>query len=90
MNELPPFAILENPPLGPAPLHPKFRLGEQPHPVQVAGFRRATAAEKFRQMEEMYRSCVAVKRRQFARKFPAWSEETLEREARRAVMYGPD
>ena len=90
MNEVPPFRLLENAFFGLAPSHPKFRLDEPLHPVQIAGFRRMTAAQKFRAMEEMYRWCVGVKKSQLAKEFPSWNEETLEREARRAVMYAPD
>ena len=90
MNEMPPFRLQENAPAWPAPTHPKFRLEEPVHPVQIAGFRKMTAAQKFRQMEEMYRWGVSVKKSQLTKEFPTWDEETLEREARRAYMYAPD
>ena len=90
MNETPAIRSRENAFFGPAPAHPRFRLEEPPHPVFIAGLRRMTAAQKFRQMEEMYRWCVAVKRAQISRHCPSWSEELIEREARRAVMYAPD
>ena len=63
MNDMPLFRVQENAPLGPAPTHPKFRLDEPLHPFQIAGFRKMTAAQKFRQLEEMYRWGVEVKRR---------------------------
>jgi hypothetical protein len=90
MNEMPRFRLLENAPLGPAPMRPQFRLGEPLHPLQIEGFRKMTAAQKFRQLEEMYQWGVGVKKSQLAKEFPSWSEETLEREARRAYMYAPD
>jgi len=90
MNEMPSFRLMENAPLGSTPAHPKFRLDEPLHPLQIAGFRKMKAAQKFRQMEDMYRMGVGVKKSQLAKKFPAWDEEKLEREARRAYMYGPD
>jgi len=90
MNDMPQFRILENAHLGPTPAHPKFRLDEPLHPLQIAGFRKMTAAQKFRQMEEMYRWGVGITKSQLKKQFPSWNEETLEREARRAYMYGPD
>jgi hypothetical protein len=90
MNEIPSFRLFENAPLGPAPAHPKFCLDEPLHPVQIEGLRKMTAAQKFRQIEEMYRWGVFAKKNQLAREFPLWDEDTLEREARRAYMYGPD
>ena len=90
VNDLPPFRLLENALTYPAPARPAFRLEEPLHPQQIAGFRKMTAAQKFRQLEAMYRWGVDLKKRQLTREFPSWSSEKLEREARRAFMYAPD
>lgn len=60
------------------------------HPVQIAGYKRMSAADKFRQMQAMYRAAVAMKVVQFRSKHPDWTEDELERAARQAVMYAPD
>ncbi|MEO7318596.1 MAG: hypothetical protein ABIZ56_06385 [Chthoniobacteraceae bacterium] len=58
--------------------------------MQIAAFKKATAAEKFRALEGMYRMGVAMKRTQLCKAHPDWGDEKLEREARIAVMYAPD
>lgn len=86
----PPIDWPKNPALAPAPLHPKFRLSEPLHPVQIAAYRKMSAAEKFRALEGMYRFGVKLKIAQLRKKHPEWNPERLEREARRALMYAPD
>ena len=90
MNEAPPIQWPTNPAFAPAPWHPAFRLEEPPHPAQIAGFQKASAAEKFRMLEGMHRMGIALKRTQLRQKHPDWNDEKLEREARHAVMHAPD
>ena len=90
MNEAPPIQWPTNPAFAPAPWHPTFRLTEPLHPAQIAGFKKATAAEKFRALEGMYQLGVAMKRTQLRKANPDWDDEKLEREARLAVMHAPD
>ncbi len=90
MTEAPPISWPKNPAFAPAPWHPKFKFREPLHPVQIAAYRRMSAAEKFRQLEGMYRCGVALKITQLRRKHPDWNPEKLEWEARRSLMYAPD
>jgi hypothetical protein len=85
-----PEKLYENAPLGPAPMHPGYKLEETPHPAQVAAFRRLTMAERYRKIVEMYRAAVAMKASQLRAQNPEWDEERVEHEARLAVMYGAD
>lgn len=78
-----------NPAFGPAPLHPTFKL-EPMLPEQIEGYKRMTVAEKFRQLQAMYRMGVAMKKAQLRREHPDWSDEELERAARWAVIHAPD
>ena len=86
----PPIDWPKNPALAPAPLHPKFKLEEPLHPVQIAAYRRMSAAEKFRILEGMYCFGVELKKVQLRKKHPEWDSERLEREARTAMMYAAD
>jgi hypothetical protein len=90
MNSRLPTKLYENAPLGPAPMHPSYKLEEAPHPAQVAAFQRLSTAEKFERLVEMYRTAVAIKASQLRKQHPDWDESRIEHEARLAVMYGPD
>lgn len=90
MNEAQPIQWPTNPAFAPAPWHPTFKPTEPLHPVQIAGWKKATAAEKFRALENMYRMGVAMKRTQLRKTHPDWDDTRLEREARIAVMHAPD
>ena len=86
----PPIDWPTNPAFAPAPWHPKFKLEEPLHPVQIAGLRRMTAAQKFARLEEMYRLGVSMKAGQLRKQHPDWSEDQIERAARRAIMHAPE
>jgi hypothetical protein len=76
--------------LGPAPLQPRFKLDEPIMPQQIAACKRMSFAQKFQQLENMHSCGVAMKVTQLRRRYPHWSDEELEREARRALMYAGD
>jgi hypothetical protein len=62
-------------------------MSEALHPVQIEGFRRMTAAEKLRMVAELYHAGIQLRAAGLRMAHPDWSEERLEREARRALLY---
>lgn len=57
------------------------------HPVQIAGFRKMSAAQKIGVVAQMNAMGIAMKVCGLRRKHPDWSAEELEREARRSALY---
>ena len=62
-------------------------MNEQLHPVQVEGFRRMTPAQKLQMVADLYHAGVRLKAAGLRMVHPDWSEERLEREARRSLLY---
>ena len=57
------------------------------HPVQVAGFRKMTAAQKVEVMTMMRELLIAMRRAGLRMRHPDWDEEKLEYEARAWAIY---
>ena len=66
----------------------KYGLDEAIHPVQIAAFRRATPAQKFAQVVQMYRTGITLAMAGVQMRHPDWSEEQRCREAQRISTYG--
>ena len=62
-------------------------MNEQPHPVQVEGFRRMTPAQKLQMVADLYHAGVRLKASGLRMLHPHWSEEKLDWEARRSLLY---
>lgn len=62
-------------------------MGEAIHPVQLEAFRRMTAAEKLRMVCELYHAGIRLRMAGLRMTHPDWTEERLEREARRSLLY---
>lgn len=62
-------------------------MDEAIHPVQVEGFRRMTPAEKLRMVAQLYEAGIRLRIAGLRTAHPDWSEERLEHEARRALLY---
>ncbi len=57
------------------------------HPVQIEGFKRLTPAEKLRMVAEMYETGIRLRMAGLRVTHPDWSDERLEREVRRSLLY---
>jgi hypothetical protein len=57
------------------------------HPVQIAGFRKMSVAQKIRMIEQLNEAGIAFKVCGLRMKHPDWPREKLEREARRSALY---
>jgi hypothetical protein len=62
-------------------------FAESIHPVQLAGFRRMTPAQKLRMLAQLYDAGIRLKMQGLRSAHPDWPAERLEREARRALLY---
>ena len=62
-------------------------MTEAIHPVQLEGFRRMTPAEKLRLVAALYETGIRLRMAGLRMAHPDWSDERLEREARRALLY---
>ena len=62
-------------------------MAEAIHPVQLEGFRRMTPAEKLRLVAALYETGIRLRMAGLRMAHPDWSDERLEREARRALLY---
>jgi hypothetical protein len=71
----------------PAGPNPAWGQPEKLHPVQIEGLRRMTPARKFELLIQMYHAAVALKVAGLRLQHPAWTEEQLNKEARRRAMY---
>ena len=57
------------------------------HPVQIAGFRKMSVAQKFELVAQINEMGIAMKVCGLRKKHPEWSAEQLDREARRSALY---
>ena len=57
------------------------------HPVQVEGFRRMTPAQKLQMVADLYEAGIRLKMAGLRPAHPDWTEQQLEREARRSLLY---
>ena len=62
-------------------------MTEAIHPVQLEGFRRMTPAEKLRLVAALYETGILLRMAGLRMAHPDWSDERLEHEARRALLY---
>jgi hypothetical protein len=57
------------------------------HPVQIEGFRLMTPAQKLQMVADLYQAGIRLKAAGLRSAHPDWSEEQLEQEARRSLLY---
>jgi hypothetical protein len=62
-------------------------MNEPIHPVQLEGFKRMTPEQKIRMVCDLYATGVALRMAGLRMAHPDWSQQRLEFEARRALMY---
>lgn len=62
-------------------------MNEPMHPVQIAGFRRMTPAQKLRRIAELYDAGIRLKAAGLRLKHPDWPPAKLLFEARRSLLY---
>jgi hypothetical protein len=62
-------------------------MDEAMHPVQIEGFRRMTPAEKLKMVAALYETGIRLRVAGLRMTHPEWSEDRLDLEARRALMY---
>ena len=60
---------------------------EAMHPLQVEGFRRMTPAEKLEMVAALYETGIRLRVAGLRMTHPDWSDEHLDFEARRSLMY---
>ena len=63
------------------------RMDEPLHPVQIAGFRRMTPAQKLHRVAELYDAGIRLKAAGLRLNHPEWPTERLLFEARRSLLY---
>lgn len=74
--------------MNPEPLPPTNCAQDNPfHPVQIAGLRRMSVAEKLEAMAQMHRFGLDLRKMGLRMRHPDWSEEKIDLEARRAALY---
>jgi hypothetical protein len=61
-------------------------VDEPMHPVQIAGFRKMSIAQKFDMITTMREQGIQLRIIGMRMRHPDWSEEKLEAEARRAAV----
>lgn len=57
------------------------------HPVQIEGFRRMTPAQKLQMVCDLYQSGIRLRVAGLRAGHPDWTEQQLEREARRSLLF---
>lgn len=62
-------------------------MNEPLHPVQIEGFRRMTPAQKLQMVADLYHTGIRLKMAGLRMAHPDWTEEKLDREARRSLLY---
>ena len=62
-------------------------MSEAIHPLQLEGFRRMTPAQKLRMVADLYHAGIRLRMEGLRMAHPQWTEERLEREARRSLLY---
>lgn len=72
-----------------APMLPprRFRMDEPMHPLQIAGFRKMSFAQKLDLITMMRETGIGLRVAGLRMRHPDWPEEKLETEARRAAMH---
>ena len=65
-----------------------YAADEPMHPLQIAGYRRKTVAQKLDGLAEMYRFGRKLTATGIRMRHPDWSEEEIEREVRERMLYG--
>ena len=55
------------------------------HPVQIEGFKRMTPAQKLRMVADLYDAGIRLRVAGLRMSHPDWTDERLEREARRSL-----
>jgi hypothetical protein len=66
---------------------PRRNRDEPMHPVQIAGFRKMSVAQKFATITAMREMGIKLRIVGLRMRHPDWSDEKLETEARKAAMY---
>lgn len=62
-------------------------MDEPMHPVQIGGLRRMTPAQKLQMVADLYNAGIRLKAAGLRLAHPDWSDERLEREARRSLRH---
>ena len=62
-------------------------MDEPIHPLQLEGFCRMTPAQKLQMVADLYHAGIWLKVAGLRMTHPDWSEQQLEREARRSLLY---
>lgn len=62
-------------------------MDEPLHPIQVAGFRRMTPAQKLQMVADLYHTGIRLRMAGLRMQHPDWPEERIAREARRSLLY---
>ena len=62
-------------------------MDEPIHPVQIEGLRRMTPAQKLQMVADLYNAGIQLKAAGLRMAHPDWSDERLEREARRSLRH---
>ena len=62
-------------------------MNEPIHPVQLEGLKRMTPEQKIRMVCDLYATGIALRVEGLRMTHPDWSQERLEFEARRGLMY---
>lgn len=62
-------------------------MNEPLNPVQVAGFRRMTPAQKIQMVADLYEAGIRLRMAGLRMTHPDWPEERLDFEARRSLLY---
>ena len=62
-------------------------MDEPIHPVQIEGLRRMTPAQKLQMVADLYNAGIRLKAAGLRLAHPDWSDERLEREARRSLRH---
>ena len=57
------------------------------HPLQIEGFRRMTPAQKLQMVADLHATGIQLRIAGLRMTHPDWSEERMEREARRSLLY---
>ena len=65
-----------------------YAADEPMHPIQIAGYRKMTVAQKLDRLSALYCSARAMMATGVRMRHPDWNDEQVEREVREAVPYG--
>lgn len=57
------------------------------HPVQIEGFKRMTPAQKLQMVADLYEAGIRLRVAGLRLAHPDWTEERLDYEARRSLLY---